>query len=144
MDKRIALVIISVVILLAIIGLVLSLYLVPVVSANVQERNVVNGQLAAGYSQDVSDEDNYGCYGNCGNNYEADYGYDGYEDSYVLPYTNECSVYDEDCFRYPILEQKRVLPCPAPRPVCPLCYKGLEQERGNGYDIGEEQDKINC
>jgi len=41
-------------------------------------------------------------------------------------------------------EQTRVEPCPAPKPVCPLCSKGIDQSKGNGYGQTVEQARTNC
>ena len=81
------------------------------------------------------------------------------KDNSVLTSTNPCEAgeaYSYLCFKYQMLEQEkraginnqpeqtRVEPCPAPRPICPLCYTGLEQEKGNGNIKTLEQDRTNC
>jgi hypothetical protein len=79
-------------------------------------------------------------------------------DNSVLPYTNACgsNQYSYLCFKYQMLEQEKnqgynnkpeqikVEPCPAPKPVCPLCYKGLDQSKGEGHIDTLDQTRINC
>ena len=76
----------------------------------------------------------------------------------ALPSVNSCGSdqYSYLCFKYQMLEQEksqgynnkpeqtRVEPCPAPKPVCPLCYPGLDQTKGEGYGNGLEQVRTNC
>lgn len=76
----------------------------------------------------------------------------------ALPTANPCGSgqYSYLCFKYQMLEQEknegynkkpeqiRVEPCPAPKPVCPLCYKGIEQSKGEGNRNILEQTRVNC
>lgn len=79
-------------------------------------------------------------------------------DNSDLPSTNPCGSdqYSYLCFKYQMIyqeksqgynskpEQIKVEPCPAPKPVCPLCREGLDQTKGQGYASGVEQTRTNC
>lgn len=57
---------------------------------------------------------------------------------------SSCNPENYECFRYERLEQKRLEPCPTPRPVCPLCYPSLEQIKRIGYSESLVQTKTVC
>ena len=86
---------------------------------------------------------NYNSYSSEINN--KDYGYP-YNYTYSnLPKENPCYGSSRvGCFKYPEVPQQKLEPCPAPRPVCPLCNKGLAQEKGEGHMDIPAQVKVSC
>jgi hypothetical protein len=53
-------------------------------------------------------------------------------------------MYGGECFTYPTLENKRLEPCPVPRPRCVLCYQGLAQQKGEGHMDNLVKTRVSC
>ena len=134
--------IVGIIIALVLVGLVIVLLATFMFAGNSNSyTSTSQGNYGSNYQNNYA---NTGSNNNGNNgNHQGENGYPYYygESNNVVTTYNTCQ--NNDCFTYPVVEQKELVPC-QPKPVCPLCNKQLEQTRGPGYDTEEVQVRVSC